>query len=84
MPRKVYYDNKSAISIAHNPVQRDKTKDIEIDEHFIKEKLDSSVICISYMPITSQLVDVLIKGLSNPGFQTIIVKLGMDYIYLAV
>ena len=33
--------NKSAISIAHNPIQHDPTKHIEIDRHFIKEKLDS-------------------------------------------
>lgn len=31
-------DNKSAISIAHNPIQYDRTKHIEIDRHFIKEK----------------------------------------------
>ena len=30
-PTKIFCDNKSAISIAHNPVQHDKTKHIEID-----------------------------------------------------
>jgi len=34
-------DNKSVISIAHNPVQRDQTKHVEIDRHFIKEKLNN-------------------------------------------
>lgn len=38
MPMKLYCDNKSAISIAHNLVQHDRTKHIEIDRHFIKEK----------------------------------------------
>jgi hypothetical protein len=36
---RLYCDNKVAISIAHNPVQRDRTKHVEIDRHFIKEKL---------------------------------------------
>ncbi|KAA0041009.1 reverse transcriptase [Cucumis melo var. makuwa] len=40
----------SAISIANNPVQHDKTKHVEIDRHFIKERLDSGSICIPYIP----------------------------------
>ena len=47
---KLYCDNKSAINIAHNPVQHDQTKHIEIDKHFIKEKLDSELICTPYVP----------------------------------
>jgi hypothetical protein len=38
---KLYCDNKDAISIADNSVQHDRTKHIEIDRHFIKEKIDS-------------------------------------------
>ena len=36
-PMKLYCDNKSAIIIAHHPVQHDRTKRIDIDRHFIKE-----------------------------------------------
>jgi len=43
-PMKLYYDNKSATSIAHNPTQYDRTKHIEVVRHFIKEKLDSGLI----------------------------------------
>ena len=45
---KLYCDNKSAINIAHNPIQHDRTKHIEIDRHFIKEKLKEGVVCMSY------------------------------------
>ena len=41
VPIKVYCDNKSAIAIAHNPVLHDRTKHVEVDKHFIKEKIDS-------------------------------------------
>jgi len=47
---KLFCDNKSAINIAHNPVQHDRTKRIEIDRHFIKEKLEEGLICLSYVP----------------------------------
>jgi hypothetical protein len=33
-------DNKAAITIAQNLVQHDHTKHVEINRHFIKEKLD--------------------------------------------
>ena len=55
---RLYCDNKSAISIAHNPVQHDKTKHIEVDKHFIKEKLDSGQICIPYISSSDQLANV--------------------------
>ena len=44
---KLYCDNKSAINIAHNPIQHDRTKHIEVDRHFIKENLEEgSSVCV--------------------------------------
>ena len=36
-PMKLYCDNKEAINISNNPLQHDRTKHIEINQHFIKE-----------------------------------------------
>lgn len=80
-PMKLYCDNKSAISIAHNPVQHDRTKHIEIDRHFIKEKLDSGLICTPYVSTHGQLADILTKGLSSSVFQSFVSKLGMVNTY---
>jgi len=40
---RLYYDNKFAISIVHNPIQHDRTKHIGSGQTFIKEKLDSDM-----------------------------------------
>ncbi|GAV82042.1 hypothetical protein CFOL_v3_25495 [Cephalotus follicularis] len=48
-PMKLFCDTKSAISIAHNPVQHDRTKHVEIDRHFIKEKLEQGVIIMHFI-----------------------------------
>lgn len=61
-PIKLYCDKRSARSIAHNPVQRERTKHVRDNMHFIKEKLDSSVIYTPFVPTSAQLADVLTKG----------------------
>lgn len=78
---KLYCDNKSAISIVHNPMQHDRTKLIEIDRYFIKEKLDSGLICTPYVSTRGQLADILTKGLSSSVFESFVSKLGMVNIY---
>ena len=80
-PMRLYCDNKSAINIAHNPMRHDWTKHIERDRHFIKEKLDSGLICTPYVSIDRQLADILTKGLSGWVFQESISKLGRQNIY---
>ncbi|CAA7405799.1 unnamed protein product [Spirodela intermedia] len=80
-PMKICCDNKLAINLVHNPVQYDCTKHVEIDRHFIKEKLEANVICISYIPTNNQLADMLTKGISGTQLQKIIPKLEMDDIH---
>jgi len=58
-PMKLYCDNKSAISIAHNLFyQSYRTKHIEVDMHFIKEKFNSAMICTPYVSTQGQLADI--------------------------
>ena len=59
---RMYCDNKAAIAIAHNPVFHDRTKHVEVDKHFIKEKIEEGIICMPYIPTSEQIADVLSKG----------------------
>ncbi|RVW51331.1 Copia protein [Vitis vinifera] len=56
-PMKLYCDNNATINIAHNLVQYDRTKQVEVDHHFIKEKLEARLICMPYVPTEEQLAD---------------------------
>lgn len=80
-PMRLYCDNKDAISITHNPVQHDRTKHIEVDRYFIKEKLLACLICTPFVKIWDQLVDLFTKGLSHPMFYSLFHKLGLFTIY---
>ena len=65
---KLYYDNKFAISIVHNLVQNDRTKHIEVNKHFIKEKLDNGLITTPFMPTENHLADIQTKRLPPARF----------------
>ena len=81
LPMKIYCDNKAAISITHNLVFYDRTKHVEVDKHFIKEKLDSGLICMSYVSTKEQVADILTKGLNKRQFENLISKLAMEDIF---
>jgi len=78
---RLYCNNKFAISIPHNHVQHDRTKHIEIDQHFIKEKLKSGQICIPYVSSQDNLADLLTKGLNSNNYERIVSKLKMENAY---
>ncbi|CAL8152275.1 unnamed protein product [Prunus armeniaca] len=67
-PMDLYCDNKAAITIAHNPVQHDRTKHVEVDRHFVKEKLDAEMISFPFISSEYQLANVLTKVVSTTVF----------------
>lgn len=81
LPLKLFSDSKVAINIARNPVQHDRTKYIEIDRHFTKEKLDAGIICLPSVTSSKQTADILIKSLTRPTFEHLIDKLDIIDIY---
>lgn len=81
MPMKLYCGNKTAINIAHNPVQYDRIKHVEIDQHFIKEKIEDGTTCMPFVPTSQQTADILTKGLSRPNFEFLVSKLDMTNIF---
>lgn len=81
LPMKVFCDNKAAIAIAHNPVLHDRTKHVEVDKHFIKEKLENGLIIMPYIPTSKQVADILTKGLPKEQFNSLVSKLAMNDIF---
>jgi len=73
----LHCDNVAAINIANNPVQFDRTKHVEIDRFFIKEKLDSGVLKLGYVRSRSQLADCFTKGLGPSENELSCNKMGM-------
>lgn len=73
-PIKLYCD-----IIVHNLVYHDGTKHMKVDKHFIKEKIESLVVC--KISTKQQVSDVLTKGLHISDFEALVDKLGLFSIY---
>ena len=77
----LHCDNIAAINIANNPVQFDRTKHVEIDRFFIKEKLNCGVLRLEYIKSCSQLADCFTKDLGPKDNESICNKMGMINIF---
>jgi len=82
LPIRLHSDNMAAINMSHNPIQHDRTKHVEIDRHFIREKIDAKTIDLKYIPSKEQTADVLTKGLTRDKFEYLVGKLDMINIYV--
>ncbi|PNX57212.1 hypothetical protein L195_g050287, partial [Trifolium pratense] len=65
----VYCDNVSAIYLSSNPVQHQRTKHIEMDIHFVREKVSRGQVRVLHVPSRHQIADIFTKGLPLILFQ---------------
>ena len=81
VPTKLWSDNQTAMRMASYSVFHEWTKHIEIDCHFVREKIQLGLISIGYVKIGEQLGDIFTKPLSGDRVDYLCNKLGMINIY---
>jgi hypothetical protein len=64
----VYCDNISVVYLSTNPVQHQCTKHVEIDLHFVREKVVIGQVRLLHVPTVLQFADILTKGLPSSVF----------------
>ena len=72
---RMWCDNISAISLASNPVFHAWTRHVEVDYHYVREKVVRGELDVRYISTLDQLADCLTKGLSTSRFRYLISKL---------
>ena len=67
--------------ISSNPVFHEMTKYIEVDCHFIREKIASGCMTTSFVNYNDQLADIFTKSLRGIRIKYICDKLDTFYLY---
>ncbi|KAM0996393.1 hypothetical protein ACFX2C_006406 [Malus domestica] len=68
-PPTLFCDNLSAIALSFNPIQHQRTKHIEIDVHFVRERVAKRQLSVQFVSSQEQFADILTKGLSSTLFR---------------
>ena len=70
-PTFIMCDNQGCIALAKNPTHHSRIKHIDVQHHFIREKLENQKICLKFYPTKDMIADVLTKSLSKDRHQTL-------------
>lgn len=64
----LWCNNMSAISLATNPVFHARTKHVEVDFHFVREKIGLKQLQVRHVPSDFLVADILTKPLTVARF----------------
>jgi hypothetical protein len=64
----VCYDSVNVVYLSINPIQHQRTKHIEIDLHFVQERMPIGDVRILHVLMTSQFTDIFTKDLPTLVF----------------
>ena len=71
----LYSDSKSAVAMAKNLVQHERTKFARVARHYIKQNIDEGFVTPQYIPSLEQVADIITKSIPGPQFQNLATKL---------
>ncbi|KAE8655314.1 Coatomer subunit epsilon-1 [Hibiscus syriacus] len=75
----IWCDNTNTVAMAANPVLHAKVKHVDLDVHFVREKVMDKQLIVNYVPANCQFADVLTKPLVITRFQELRQKLNVFF-----
>jgi hypothetical protein len=81
-PTRLWCDNQSAIKLAKDPVQHQRSKHIELHMHFIRKLIHDQVIEVLFFPTEDQVADIFTKSLTEAKFSKLRSMLGVQEVVI--
>ncbi|KAK2985747.1 hypothetical protein RJ640_005447 [Escallonia rubra] len=66
---QIYVDNKSAITLAKNPVFHDRSKHIDTRYHFIRESIAKKEVQVKFVKSKDQVANIFTKPLASKSYR---------------
>jgi len=76
----IWCDNLGATYLSANPIFHARTKHVEVDYHFVRDRVVKKEIQIRFIPSHNQLSDVFTKPLFIASFTAFRFKLRVDHL----
>ena len=73
----IYCNNQSCVKLLENPMFHDKSKNIEIKYHYIRDMVQRGAMKLQYVETEEQITDVLTKPLARVKFEYFKERLGV-------
>jgi hypothetical protein len=77
-PTLLKVDNQGAIRLIKNPEFHKRTKHIDVQYHYVRDRFEAGVISPEYVPTKAQLADLFTKALPLDLFKVLRSEIGVE------
>ena len=71
-------DNQGSMALAKNPTNHDRSKHIDVQHHFIREKIENKIVELEYCPTQYMVADILTKALARDRHEGLSEIMGLE------
>ena len=64
-PPVIFGDNQGAIALSKNPVNRQRSKHIDVRYHFIRDEINNGKVIVQYCPTADMVADIMTKPVTK-------------------
>lgn len=77
-PLILHGDNQGSLTLAKNPVYHARTKHIDIQHHFVCEKVTNGTIALKYIPTKEMVANAMTKSLPHNDHNKFALLMGLS------
>ena len=77
VPIKMFGDNQAALAIIQNPTSHQRAKHIDVQHHFVRDRVQRGEVAFEHVESKSNVADMLTKAVSKAQLQKLSTEIGL-------